>query len=103
MPGFGGELKEGEAGAQRHPRRANPPGADRDLGAGQGKRGGRTVMGNDSRRRHAVLGAGMSGAGWQVAGVGDVQVGGASHGERRWGGGEKREGFDDERLRMGRR
>ena len=37
MLGFGGALREDEAGTQgilRYPRRLNPPEADRDLGAG---------------------------------------------------------------------
>ena len=46
-------------------------------------------MGNVGRRRHVVRGAGTSVRGWQVAGTGDAQVGGASHQERRWVAGEK--------------
>ena len=43
-------------------------------------------------------GAGTSGGGWRAAVVGAVQVGGASHRERRWGTGEierflKRNGY----------
>ena len=37
MIGFGGSLREDEAGTQdilRETRQVNPPGADRDLGAG---------------------------------------------------------------------
>ena len=45
----------------------------------------------------------VAGGRWQVAGMGDVQVGGALQWERRWGAGEKREGFRDERLWIGRR
>ena len=81
----------------------NSPGADRDLGAGQGwQRGDHTVPVNGGRRRHTERGAGTSGGGWRVAGAGDVQVGGVSHQERRWGAGEEREGSEDECMQMGR-
>ena len=46
---------------------------------------GGTVTGNGSSSRHAARGTETSDGGWRVAGVGDVQVGGASHWERRWG------------------
>ena len=61
-----------------------PPGADRDLGAGQGQqRGGVKVMGH-------ILETGIQcGAQRQEAeagkGVGDVQVDGALCRDRRWG------------------
>ena len=45
----------------------------------------RTVTVNSARRSHAAQGAETSHVGWRVAGVGDVQVVGASHQERRWG------------------
>ena len=84
--------------------RANPPEDYRDLGVGQGRqRGERTSTGNGVWLRHATRGTGTSNRGWQVEGAGDVQVGSALHWERMWGAGEKREDFDDERLRMGRR
>ena len=60
MPGFGGELGEGVVGAQgrrRDPQRANPPGADRDLGAGRGRqRGGCTFTGTvaDTGTQHGT-------------------------------------------------
>ena len=44
-------------------------------------------MGNVSRNRHAERDAGMIDGGWQLEGVGYVQVGRASHRERRWGAG----------------
>ena len=82
----------------------NPQGSDRDLGVGRGQqRGELTIMGNGGRCRHVAQGAGAISGGWRVAGACDVQVGGALHLERRWGVGEKLEGFEDERLRMGRR
>ena len=45
----------------------------------------RTVTVNSARRSHAAQGAETSHVGWRVAGVGDVQVVGDSHQERRWG------------------
>ena len=91
MRGTGGAIREDEAGAQqrrRDPRRANPPGADRDLGTGRGlQMGGWLVMGNDSRCRHAARDADTSGGGWRLAGASDVQVGGALRRERKWGAG----------------
>ena len=42
-------------------------------------------MRNGGRRRNAARSAEMNGGGWRGAGAGDVQVGGASHRERRWG------------------
>ena len=52
------------------------------------EKGGANRHGNDSRCRHAARGVGTSGGGWRAVGVGDVQMGGASHRERRWGAGE---------------
>ena len=67
-----------------------PPGGDRDPVARRGqKRGGQTDAVNDSRRIHAVRGAEMSGGGWWVAGVGDVNVDGVLSRERSWGAGVK--------------
>ena len=44
---------------------ANPPGADRDLSAGQGRKmGERTGTVNGGRRRHAARGKGTSGGWW---------------------------------------
>ena len=81
---------------QRDPPRVKLPGADRDLGAGQGRqRGDHTITGNGGRCRHTTWGAGKSGGGWWMAGAGNVQVGGASHQERMWGAGEEQEGLDD--------
>ena len=57
----------------------------------------------DADTRHGYQGRAAEAGRWQVVGEGDVQVGGASHQERRWGAGEKLEGFEYERLRMGRR
>ena len=48
---------------------------------------------NDSRRRHPERSAGKSGRGWGAAAADDVQVGSASHRERRWGTGENWEVF----------
>ena len=62
--------------------------------------GERTITGNKGRRRHAVQGAGTSGGGRRVVGVVNVQVGGVFHWRSRWGAGDKREGFGDERLCM---
>ena len=59
-------------------------------------KGGSNRHGNAIRCRHAARGAGTRGAG-------NVQVGGASNRERRWGEGENREGFQEEWLRIGRR
>ena len=74
---------------RRKPRQANPPEADSDLSAVRGRqRGERTGTGSGSRCRHALRGTGTSDRGWQVAGAGDAQLGGASHRERRWGAGE---------------
>ena len=80
-----------------------PPGADMDLGAGQGlQRGERTITGNGVRRRHAARCAEKSGVGQWVAGAGDEQVGRASNQERRLRVSEK-EGFYNEQLHMERR
>ena len=49
-----------------------------------------TVTINGGIRSHAERGAETSGGGWQVAGVGNIQVGGDSHRERKWGTGENR-------------
>ena len=50
-----------------------------------GKGGGRTDAGNGRRHRHTALGAETSVRGWQVAGVGNVQVEGFSFRESRRG------------------
>ena len=58
------------------------------MGAGRGQQNrDRTSTRNGDRRRHAARGTRKSGGACQVAGAGDVQVGGASHQERRWGAG----------------
>ena len=56
------------------------------------------------RRKKQARGAGRrdEDVGMRVEGAGNIQVGGASHRDRRWGAGEKLEGFDNEKLRMGR-
>ena len=41
--------------------------------------------GHSGRCRHAARGADTSVGGWQVAGVGKVQVGNVTHQDRRWG------------------
>ena len=57
---------------------------------------------NGDRRGYAARGADTSGRGWRVAGLGDVQVGGASRQERRRGAGAtEREGYDYERILVG--
>ena len=79
----GGQVRDTEV--WRDPQWANPPVPDRGLGAGWGrKRGERTGTGNGDRLRHTERGTGTSGRGWQVAGAGGIQVGGALHRERRW-------------------
>ena len=80
--------------AQRDPHRANTPGADRYLGAGQGRQrvectGMRTAV--DAGTRHEAQVQAAEADGWWVAG--NAPVFGASHRERRWGAGEKW-GFD---------
>ena len=82
----GGQGRDTET--RRDPRRANLPGANRDLVAGRGrKRGERTSTVNGGRSRHAERGAGTSGGGWRVAGAGNVQMVSALHRERRCGAG----------------
>ena len=49
-------------------------------GGNRGEKGRR----NSSRRKNAARGAETSGGSWQVEGVGDVHVDGASRRERRW-------------------
>ena len=51
-------------------------------------KGGRTDVGNGSRRRHEERGSETSGEGWQVVGVGDVHVYDAPLQERRCGEGD---------------
>ena len=88
MPGFGGELREGKAGAQggsTDPQQANPPGDERYLGEGRGRQRWRyTVTGNYARLRHAVRGLGTSGGVWKIVGAGDAQVNGAVRQDGRW-------------------
>ena len=48
----------------------DPPGDNRDLGAGQGRKGGETDGGRGGRSRHAAQVAESIGVGWQVTGVG---------------------------------
>ena len=57
--------------------------------------------GNGIRRRHVTQGAETSGGRWWVAGVGDVQVNGATRRKRRWGEGVTDRCGDDKRLLMG--
>ena len=79
-------------------------GADRYLCVGRGrKKVGRTITGNAGSCRHEARGAGIIDRGRPVAGAGDVQVGGDSYQDRRLGAGEKRDGFNNEWLCMGRR
>ena len=59
-------------------------------------------MAADARMRFGARGSETNGGGWQDAGAGAVQAGGASHWERRRVSGEKLVVFDDEQLRMGR-
>ena len=56
---------------------------------------------NGSRRRYTAQGADTSGGRWWVAGVGDVQVNGATRRKRRWGEGVTDRCGDDKRLLMG--
>ena len=89
--------------AQRDPRRANPPGADRDLGAFRRRqRGGAHRCGNGGRLRHAARKQGQS------AKAGGQRV----RATPRWAAlrtrrvcreQAKQEILDKERLRMGRR
>ena len=87
MLGFGVALREDKAGTQgirRYLRRVNPPGDDRELGAGQvQQRRGQTVTENSNRRRNTARGTEMGGGGWRVATAGDIRVGGASLREKR--------------------
>ena len=55
------------------------------------KGGGRTVTGNDGRRRHITRGADTRDGGLRVEGAGDVQGGGVSRQEMRSGEGKNRE------------
>ena len=88
MLGFGGALREEEAGSQgrqRYPQWENPLGRDRYLGAGQGWQGGvGGVIGESNRRRHTAQGVETSGGGWGLAVAVKFQVGGASRQERTW-------------------
>ena len=52
-------------------------------------KGGRKDSGNGGRRKHAARAAELSGGGWQVEGVDNVQVDGVLRQERRWGAGAK--------------
>ena len=64
------------------------PRDDRDLCAVQGwQREERTTPVNGGRCRPAERGTETSDGGWRMEGVGNVQVGGASRQERRFGGG----------------
>ena len=73
----------------RDQRQENPPVADSYMCVGQGRqRGEFTVTRNGGRCRHVARDAGTSDGEWRVAGAGNVQVGGASHQERRWRAGE---------------
>ena len=75
MLGFGGALREEETGTQgilMEPRRVNPPGADRDLGAGQVRQirgassNGNGNMATDAgMRRRAQIWAAEAG-GWKL-------------------------------------
>ena len=83
---------------RRDPQWKTPPGADRDLGAGQGRQRG------DERTQETASDVGTrcgvqtqsqaaeAGGGWRVAGVDDVQVDGVSLRERRWGAGATERG-----------
>ena len=64
-----------------------PRGANRDLGAGQGCKRGENIRRNDSRHMHTARGTETIIIIWRLAGVGNVQVDGALHRERRWGAG----------------
>ena len=80
----------------------NPPGSDRDLGAGRGRqRGGRSDTVNGVRHRHAAQSTETSDGLWRVVCVGDVKVDRNPHRERRWGVGTTERCYKYERLLMG--
>ena len=101
MPRFGGEIGEDKAGTHIHGGNRNGKTPKVKLVPGcrlRATEGGLNWHGNGSRCRNVEQGAGTSGGGWRAAVVGAVQVGGASHRERRWGTGEierflKRNGY----------
>ena len=80
-------------GRYKEPRRANPQrglhGPGRRPGAAKG---GRTDAGNGGICRNAERGAELSGGGWMVSGVHNIQVDRVSCWERRWGAGATERG-----------
>ena len=81
-------------------RQANPPGADRDLGAGQGRQRGGVQSWDtaaDSGTRHGAQRRAAEAGGWQRRAAAILKVDGASHRERRWGAGARERGSGDER------
>ena len=68
------------------PEVGEPIGTNRNQGAVQGRlRGGQADAECGGISRHAARGAEMSGGGWRVAGVGNVQVDRVPRQERKWG------------------
>ena len=94
MPGFGGELREDEAGTQmrRGTRDSRTPqGLIGTCVQVKGDKGGSAPSRETAGRcRHAARDTGTSNGEWRVADAGDVEVVGASHQERSWVAGEKR-------------
>ena len=83
MTGFEGELRYGPAGTQQRRGICNvqtPQGLTDTCVKAKGENGGSAPSREtaaDSSTRCRTWGAGTGYRGWQVAGVGDVQVGGA--------------------------
>ena len=90
---IGGDTRDMEG-----PMTGDPPGANSDLGAGQGRKGGgRTDAELDNRSRHTAQGAETSGGGWRVAGVGRSQLDNVPRQERNQG---RSTGRRDKRWRL---
>ena len=76
------------------------PDAVRYLSTSRGRlRGGKRTR-NDDRFRHTTPGEEISGRGWRVAGVGDVQVDVVPRRERRWGAGVTKKCYNKKLLPM---
>ena len=78
--------REGEAetqGIRMPPRRENPPGTNRNLGAGRGRKG--VANGRRKRRQTQSCSTGRRDKWWRLAGVGNVQVDGFLLRESSWG------------------
>ena len=68
------------------PTKEKPPGDNRYLDAGLGRKwGAQSDVGNGGRRMQMAQGTETSGRGWRLASAGKSQVDGALHQKRRWG------------------